>query len=864
MAMLPLLLLSCLALLESATAGYLAVPLQSPAGVTYVNSQQHVGLLAGPARLTQPVAATIVDARSAAVAVTPAPAPTYYSYNLPQQPVFGKASYTPSSVQYHTYSSGNPTVRVYEPKSFVYGVQTASSVPAPTTHTVHQHQVPVTVTTQYHHQPQTPTIVHHETPVARVPVPVHVPVHVPVALPVAPTYTKTVTTGPTVFVTSSPPPPPAVTVVKQVPVVRSRKYKVRRPAIQNQFYDIEERVIIRPVGSALVELEQPISQTETRTKTTTKTTVTEKRPVYNAPPPPPPPPPAPLPEVHSVAEEEEQEETIYKTRIGGPRVVTKTTTVYTERPPSVYQKSGYDRLETARAQGERTQVSAASTSKASDAEFIDASVAAAAAGQAESAQPERPVFTQGHAIYHHQQGHQTAYLNPFAPHLAPHPYLYHPANAGHLLHHVAYVDQHSPALYATHPGAAAAHHQTVFHVPSTTPLYPVTPARDCDGDNDPPKSSSEYLPPSSSVTPASPTTPSLPPVGTTTPYPPTSTPGQGSFADAEEEYDDSIVVNARSGATDGYSSTESDYDSTTVASVSTATPSYYHDKYRGESSNGQSDSQSRSEVQRQSQGSFEITYATRTTPASDLVAFDPSTASAGGFDLGPLHSIPRGFSFPSTTPRATTSSSAQLASSSASTAASQTTSSSSTAASQRSITIISSTTPRTVVSARFSDDSVSTSGQLSQSSSSSSQSVVVGEGLTREQIHANQEQFIKLLSERDSITQVGYDGVKPETAGSLLDTFVRSRVLSATPAPRDSKETSRTVNIRRIIVSRPVETEQEVEVREQAYHTTLAPPHTDSYEHKRDVSEVAGNDRLVPRVPVYVNAKPPAFANDSE
>jgi hypothetical protein len=37
---------------------------------------------------------------------------------------------------------------------------------------------------------------------------------------------------------------------------------VRRPAIQKQFYDIEERVIVRPAGSALVELDEPISKTQ--------------------------------------------------------------------------------------------------------------------------------------------------------------------------------------------------------------------------------------------------------------------------------------------------------------------------------------------------------------------------------------------------------------------------------------------------------------------------------------------------------------------------------------------------------------------------------------------------------------------------
>uniref|UniRef100_A0A182Y5C6 DUF4794 domain-containing protein n=1 Tax=Anopheles stephensi TaxID=30069 RepID=A0A182Y5C6_ANOST len=807
-------LVPCLALLQLSAAGYVTVPLHSPASVTYVNPQQHVGLLAGPVRYTsgaQQPTATLVEERSGAVSVTPGPAPTYYSYNVQPQPVFGKASYTPA-VQYHHTTYGSPSVRVFEPKSFVYGFQGAS---VPTTHTVQS--VPVSVsTTQYHHTsapipvPVTPVPQHHHVAVpVPTPVPVHVPVHVPVAVPVTPTYTKTVTTGPTYI-------PPQE---KQIPVVRSRKFKVRRPAIQNQFYDIEERVIIRPVGSALVELEQPISQTETQTKTTkTTTTFVEKRPVYT-------------PEVHI------SEEGGYGTRtVGRPQVVTQTTTVYTERPPL---KGGYDRIEVA-AQSKKL---AASTSKASDAEFIDT--------QQVNTQTQRPYFTQGHAIYHGHQ--QTAFVNPYATHLAPHPFVYHPANAGHLLHHVAYVGQHSPALVATHPSTAA-HPASVFHIPSSTPLYPVAPAVGADCDHDGNGKAPEYLPPAGQ-TPSS-TTPSQPPVATTTPKPPTSvTPGSYPADDMlDDEYDDSIVIDARSGANNysDYSSTDSEYaDATVTAATTTAnTPIvYHHDKYRGAE---------QTQTRLGGSSSIEVSYATRTTPASDIVAFDPSTAS-GTFDFGPSY---RG-SFPTTTfpPSPTTIQPPTTIGSSSST------SSSSSTTPQRSVTVISSTTPRTV-SARFSETDASSTRTSDQSEYSSrstsgitSQSVVVGQGLTQEQIHANQEQFIKLLSERDSIAQVGF-GPKGDTSGTLIDAYVRSRVLSATPAPRDSKETSRTVNIRRIVVSRPVETEQEVEVREQSYATTIAPP---SYEHKRDVSEVTpaeGAERQLP--PVYVNAKPPAFANDRD
>lgn len=39
--------------------------------------------------------------------------------------------------------------------------------------------------------------------------------------------------------------------------VKLRRYQVHRPGIQKEFYDVEERVIVRPVGSALIELDTP-------------------------------------------------------------------------------------------------------------------------------------------------------------------------------------------------------------------------------------------------------------------------------------------------------------------------------------------------------------------------------------------------------------------------------------------------------------------------------------------------------------------------------------------------------------------------------------------------------------------------------
>lgn len=43
--------------------------------------------------------------------------------------------------------------------------------------------------------------------------------------------------------------------------VNTKKYEIRRPAIRKEFYDIEEKVIVRPAGTALIELDPPFSKT---------------------------------------------------------------------------------------------------------------------------------------------------------------------------------------------------------------------------------------------------------------------------------------------------------------------------------------------------------------------------------------------------------------------------------------------------------------------------------------------------------------------------------------------------------------------------------------------------------------------------
>ncbi|TDG52902.1 hypothetical protein AWZ03_000445 [Drosophila navojoa] len=58
------------------------------------------------------------------------------------------------------------------------------------------------------------------------------------------------------------PPRPVVTKTIQIvqPALKAKKYEVRHPAIQKEFYDIEERVVIKPAGTLVVELDHPVAK----------------------------------------------------------------------------------------------------------------------------------------------------------------------------------------------------------------------------------------------------------------------------------------------------------------------------------------------------------------------------------------------------------------------------------------------------------------------------------------------------------------------------------------------------------------------------------------------------------------------------
>ncbi|XP_058817964.1 uncharacterized protein LOC131681266 [Topomyia yanbarensis] len=643
------------------SSGYVAVqlPYANPAGINYVSGQTHyqAGLQAGPVRYPVPVAAS---SSYPAQAVQVVRSPSYYSYNLAPQPV---AIPYPFSAYGHAYGQSSLT-------PVVYGAAQRPSVIAVAPPPVHQYHTSVVqpghyptavapqpihpVVTQYH----TPAVqpVHYPTATA---VPVHVPVaavtpvtpivHVAPVTPVTTTFTKTVTReeGSISASTESP-----------IHVIKSRKYKVRRPAIQNQFYDIEERVIIRPVGSALVELEHPVSRTETGVKTKTIQT---------------------------------------KHEIGGGSY-------------------GYDHAVTT-----------------------------------EATITQKPQIIQTNTVYHQTPVQHT-------PALVPHPVIIHGSNTGHVGHPVVvppvqtpvYVNQVQPVYFPVHSIPSTV---TTFRPPHQV-TYPVQVV----------------------TTPAS-----------TTVETPTS--------DGGLDYDDSVVIEARSGAR-----TLHEISSTESSQHYSTTPA----KYRKCEDNDVEDLPKR--------GDIAITYATEATHQSiaseeENITVSSTTEKPQVADQAAPENLDTNARF-----------SAQE--------------------NNQSQAIIVESQPRSL--------SRSSNADFSETSASSSRVVISNSGVSADQARSNQEQFIKLLSERDSISEVGY-GPNTDTSSNLINTYVRSRVLSATPAPYNSKESSRTVNIRRIIVSRPIETEQEVEVREHSLSS-----HADGH-------QIASSSE---QVPLYTTAKPPAFAND--
>ncbi|XP_055607684.1 mucin-2 [Uranotaenia lowii] len=651
-------LLSIYGCLNMASAGYVSVqlPYMNPAGINYVSGQTHLqsGLVAGP------VAAARYPATVSHHGVQVVGSPSYYSYNLPN-PLYG-------------YGAGHVTPVVYGAASKP-SVVTVAHQPVQPVHTV-QSVHPVTVA----HQPVHPVVTQVHTATVQ---PVHVqtataiPVHYPVstiATPVSTTFTKVYTREEDSVSTHTESP---------LPVIKSRRYKVRRPAIQNHFYDIEERVIIRPVGSALVELEQPISKTETGVKTHVVQSSSE-------------------PGIHDVGQ--------------GHFVTTKTSV--TPKPPFIiYQQTPVHQVPVVTPSIVTTKTSVT---------------------------PKPPFI-----IYHQTPVHQV-------PVVTPNPVIVHASNTGHVLHQpVPVVPQVQTPVYVNHAHPVYVH---VDNVPTNTAVSTVKPVY-------------------ASTVP-------------TTSYPTTT--------ESSYDYDDSVVVEARSGDRTVHEVTSTEgpaklYSANNTRSQQSLKPTRCDEVLLDELPN---------------RGDITITYATRATHQNQEYENENITDSTDSTEEPAIPS--------------STSNSLNVES--------KTTSNVSTQSQEIKVETRQQTKSKSNI--EFSDEV--------------SDRIIISNNGSPEEARSNQEQFIRLLSERDSISEVGL-GPKGETSSSLINAYVRSRVLLATPAPLGSKESSRTVNIRRIIVSRPVETEQEVEVREQAYP---------SYGFGHQVAS------STEQVPVYTPSKPPAFADD--
>ncbi|PSN37178.1 hypothetical protein C0J52_27287 [Blattella germanica] len=182
------------------------LPFLNPAGVTYLDGPAPAGLAAGPFQY-----AAQAHAVDGAVAVTPAP----FAYAA-QEPV--------------AYAA-------HEPANLAYAAPAVHAAPAPVAYAA-----PALHAAPAHVAYAAPAVAHAAVPaVAAVPTVHHVP-------GVADVPVTRVEAQPGVI-------QKVVDVAK--PAISTRKFQLRRPAIEKKFYDIEERVIVRPAGSALVELEEP-------------------------------------------------------------------------------------------------------------------------------------------------------------------------------------------------------------------------------------------------------------------------------------------------------------------------------------------------------------------------------------------------------------------------------------------------------------------------------------------------------------------------------------------------------------------------------------------------------------------------------
>ncbi|XP_017891052.1 uncharacterized protein LOC108631569 [Ceratina calcarata] len=97
-----------------------------------------------------------------------------------------------------------------------------------------------------------------------------------------------------------------------------------------------------------------------------------------------------------------------------------------------------------------------------------------------------------------------------------------------------------------------------------------------------------------------------------------------------------------------------------------------------------------------------------------------------------------------------------------------------------------------------------------------SPNVLVSPQSSPEEDKQNQNRLIELLTARGNVAEVGFGrfGVSQSSVGDSGQ--VRGRVISATPAPDSAEPADERVSTRRVVLSRPIETLQEVNVVEPA------------------------------------------------
>ncbi|XP_053985470.1 uncharacterized protein LOC128879923 [Hylaeus volcanicus] len=97
-----------------------------------------------------------------------------------------------------------------------------------------------------------------------------------------------------------------------------------------------------------------------------------------------------------------------------------------------------------------------------------------------------------------------------------------------------------------------------------------------------------------------------------------------------------------------------------------------------------------------------------------------------------------------------------------------------------------------------------------------SPSVIVSPKSTPEEDKNNQDRLLELLTARGNVAEVGYANNALSRASLDDNGRVKGRVLSATPAPDNAEPANERVSTRRVVLSRPIETFQEVNVVEPA------------------------------------------------